>query len=177
MPYIVALLGLLAGAWFWMNRVKAAGNAAQDLVGMAQDVVSAARRFGFRRRYNEHPVDSLTDPDVAIAGAGLAFLELSGLPSAEQQDALLVSLQSHLGHERGKAEEAMILGRWLVTESGGAGPALTRLCRRLQKMKGPEALPPLMSVLNDVAAAGRDTALSPRQREALDEISRAFRLG
>lgn len=39
MPYIVALLGLLAGSYFWMNRAKAAGNAAQELAGMAQDVV------------------------------------------------------------------------------------------------------------------------------------------
>lgn len=74
MPYIVAILGLIAGGYFWMNRVRNVSNAAQDLVGVAQDVMSAARRFGFRRRYNEHPVDSLQDPDVAIAGAGLAFL-------------------------------------------------------------------------------------------------------
>jgi hypothetical protein len=177
MPYIVALLGLIAGAYFWMNRARAAGMAAQDLAGVAQDVMSAARRFGFRRRYNEHPVDSLQDADVAIAGAGLAFLDLTGLPSSEQQDALLVSLQSRLGHDRQKAEEAMILGRWLVTECGGPDAALKRFTRRLIKLKGNGALQPLLEVLKDVAAAGRDGALSTRQKEALEEIARSFRLG
>lgn len=176
MPYLIALLGLIAGAYFWVNRAKAASNAAQDLVGVAQDVMSAARRFGFRRRYNEHPVDSLQDADVAIAGAGLAFLDLTALPTAEQQDALLVSLQSRLGHDRPKAEEAMILGRWLVSECGGPDAALKRLSRRLVKLQGNAALQPLMEVLKDVAAA-RGGELGPRQREALEEIARAFKLG
>lgn len=176
MPYIVAILGLLAGAYFWINRAKATTNAAQDLVGVAQDVMSAARRFGFRRRYNEHPVDSLQDPDVAIAGAGLAFLDMTGLPTAEQQDALRISLQSRLGHDPAKAEEAMILGRWLVTECGGPGAALKRFSRRLVKMQGNAALQPLMEVLKDVAAA-RGAQLSPLQRDALEEIARAFKLG
>ena len=176
MPYIVALIGLIAGAYFWMSRARNVGHAAQDLVGVAQDVMSAARRFGFRRRYNEHPVDSLQDPDVAIAGAALAFLDLAGLPTSEQQDALLLSLQSRLDHDKAKAEEAMILGRWLVTECGGPDAALKRFSRKLAKTKGAEALTPLMSVIKDVSAAGR-TDLSPRQREALDDVARAFRLG
>jgi len=105
MPYIVAILGLIAGGYFWINRARNVSNAAQDLVGVAQDVMSAARRFGFRRRYNEHPVDSLQDPDVAIAGAGLAFMDLAGLPTSEQRDALLLSLQSRLDHDRAKADD------------------------------------------------------------------------
>ena len=177
MPYLIALLGLIAAAYLWMSRARAAGMAAQDLAGAAQDVISAARRFGFRRRYNEHPVDSLQDPDVAVAGAGLAFLDLAGLPTAEQHDALLVSLQSRLGHDRGKAEEAMILGRWLVGECGGADAALKRFSRRLVKMKDAAALQPLMEVVKDVAASGRDGALTARQKEALEEIARTFRLG
>ncbi|GAB1364114.1 hypothetical protein MASR1M32_33500 [Rhodobacter sp.] len=177
MPFVIALLGLIGGALFWYYRMRAAGQAAQDLAGVAQDVMSAARRFGFRRRYNEHPVDSLQDSDVAVAGAGLAFLDLAGLPTAEQQDTLLVSLQSRLGHDRPKAEEAMILGRWLISECGGPDAALKRFTRRLVKLKGNAALQPLMEVVKDVAASGRDGALSTRQKEALEEISRAFRLG
>lgn len=82
MPYVIALLGLIAGAWLWMSRARAAGMAAQDLAGMAQDVISAARRFGFRRRYDEHPVDSLQDADVAAAGRD------GGALSTRQKEAL-----------------------------------------------------------------------------------------
>jgi len=45
----------------------------------------------------------------------------------------------------------------------------------LVKIKGAEALQPLMSVIKDVTAASR-TDLTPRQREALEDITRAFRL-
>ena len=176
MPYIIALIGIVIGAYFWIQRARMAAEATQELAGVAQDVMAAARRFGFRRRHDQHPVESLEDPDVAIAGAGVAFLELGGLPSAEQQDRLIASLQSHLGQSRDKAEEAAILGRWLVTESGGAQQGLERLTRRLHKMRGMQSFQPLMAVLKDVANAGRDGSLSTRQSEALQEIARLFRV-
>jgi hypothetical protein len=176
MPYLVALLGLIGAAAFWMYRIRMAKDAMNDLAGVAQDVMAAARRFGFRRNKALHPVENLEDANVAIAGAGLAFLELSGLPTAEQQDALLVSLQSHLGQDRATTEEAMVLGRWLVAQSGGATPGLARLSKRLYRLKGAAALAPLMTVLNDVAASGRDGKLSDHQREALEDITRTFRL-
>jgi hypothetical protein len=176
MPYLIALFGLIVGAYFWVQRARNAADAANELVGVAQDVMAAARRFGFRRRHDLHPVESLDDPDVAIAGAGIAFLELGGLPTAEQQDKLIVSLQSHLGQSHNKAEEAVILGRWLVAESGGAQQGLERLTRRLYKLRGNQTFQPLMAVLKDVAAAGRDGAVSARQREALEEIAVLFRI-
>jgi hypothetical protein len=176
MPYLIALFGLVIGAYFWIQRARMAAQATQDLAGVAQDVIAAARRFGFRRRHDMHPVEALDDPDVAIAGAGVAFLELGGLPSTEQQDKLIAALQSHLGQSRDKAEEAAILGRWLVNESGGAQPGLDRLTKRLYKLKGAQSFQPLMSVLKDVAAASRDGSVSTRQREALEAIARLFRI-
>lgn len=175
MPYIIALVGLIGAACFWLNRARNAADATRELTGVAQDVMAAARRFGFRRRLNTHPVESLDDPDVAMAAAGIAFLELGGLPTAEQQDALIVGLQHHLGQSRNKAEEAVILGRWLVAECGGAQAGLTRLTRRLFKLKGTPGFEPLMAVLKDVAASGR-SGLSDRQREALAEIAALYRI-
>lgn len=175
MPYIVALLGLIGVAYFWIVRARAAADAARELTGVAQDVMAAARRFGFRQKRNSHPVDSLEDPDVAIAAAGIAFLELGGLPSTEQLDALTVSLQNRLGQSHNKAEEALILGRWLMMECGGAQPGLARLTRRLVKMKGLESFAPLMAVLRDVASGGRGV-VSDRQREALAEIAALYRI-
>jgi hypothetical protein len=175
-PYIIALFGIVIAAYFWVQRARMAAEATHELAEMAQDVLAAAKRFGFRRKLNLHPVESLEDPDIAIAGAGVAFLELGGLPTADQQDRLIASLQSNLGQSHSKAEEAAILGRWLVAESGGAQQGLERLTRRLHKMRGMQGFQPLMAVLKDVAAAGRDGSLSPRQSEALEDIARLFRI-
>ncbi|CAN1573894.1 hypothetical protein MCELHM10_03517 [Paracoccaceae bacterium] len=176
MPYVLAILGMLAAGIFWISRARDAAKATRELTGVAQDVMAAARRFGFRRQENVHPAESLEDPDVAIAGAGSAFLELGGLPTAEQHDRLEVSLQSYLGQSRGKAEEALILGRWLVSECGGAQQGLERMTRRLYRLRGAESFSPLMAVLKDVAAAGRDGKVSARQSEALTEIAALYRI-
>ena len=176
MPFVIALIGIVIAAYFWMQRARTAADAARELTGVAQDVMSAARRFGFRRKANVHPVETLEDPDVAIAAAGIAFLELGGLPTAEQHDRLLTSLQSHLGQSVSRAEEALILGRWLVGECGGPQPGLSRMARRLYKLRGADSFQPLMAVLKDVAAAGRDGAISPRQSDALTEIALLYRI-
>ncbi len=175
MPYILALMALVAGAFFWAQRARNAADVTRELAGVASDVAAAARRFGFRRRGDLHPVESLEDADIAVAGAGIAFLELGGLPSAEQQDKLIVSLQARLGMDHDKAKEALILGRWLVTESQGAQPGLTRLVRRYAKMKGMAGFETLMLVLRDVTDAN-DGVISPRQGEALDEVKYIYKL-
>ena len=175
MPIILSVLALLGAAYFWASRARNAANMANDLADMASDVVGAARRFGFRRRVNTHPVDSLEDADVAIAALGIGFLELAGLPSSEQHAALIVSLQSNLGQSHDRAQEAVILGRWLITESGGPVTGIDRLGRRLWRLKGAAAFQPLMAVLHDIAAVGGGT-MSLRQKEALEALAVVFRL-
>ena len=175
MPFILGLLALAGAAYFWIARARNAAAMTHDLAGVASDVMAAARRFGFRARFNTHPVESLDDPDIATASAALAFLEMSGLPTTEQQNALIISLQSHLTMSHDKAQEALILGRWLVTESAGPVSGLTRLTKRLYKLKGAPSFDALMAVLNDVAKSGRH-GISDKQKDALDDIKRLYRI-
>lgn len=175
MPFIIGLIGIIGAAYFWAQRARGASVIAEDIVGMAGDVMNAARRFGFRRRANVHPVESLDDADVAVAAVGIAFLEMGGLPSVEQQEALIRSLQSHLGQSHDKAQEAIILGRWLVSECGGAQQGFDRLSRRLYKLRGHDGFEPLLAVLKDVAGAGRGELVA-RQSEALAGLAAVFRL-
>ena len=174
MPYFFGILALLAGAYVWSIRARNAGMIAQDLAGMAGDVVNAARAFGFRRRANIHPVESLDDPVVAVAGLGVAFMEMGSLPNAEQYKALVESLQIELSQGKRQAEEAVILGRWLMAECGSPQAGFDRLAKRLWKIEGAAWFEPLMAVLKSVAANG--PALSPRQSEALQDLTTIFRL-
>ncbi|MEO8242054.1 MAG: hypothetical protein ABI832_07045 [bacterium] len=175
MPFILSLLAIAAGGYFWLNRARNAAFIASDLADMAQDVMGAARRFGFRRQANVHPVDSLEDAGVAVAAIGIGFLELGGLPRAEQHEALLRSLQVHQGMSHAQAQEAVILGRWLTVECGGPGPGVDRLCRRLWKLQGAAGFTPMMAVLKAVSDSG-SIATSVKQKDALDAVARAFRV-
>lgn len=173
MPVILAFLGLVLAAGVWAWRIRMAAQVSQDLADMAGDVISAARRLGFRRRLNLHPVESVEEPALAIAGLGIAFLELSSLPTAEQQKALTDSIARNCSESQTRAEELMIVGRWLVSECKGPQTAIPRLTKRLYQLdKG--GFQPLLAVLNDVGQAGG--GLSPRQRDALEEVSRGMKL-
>lgn len=176
MPFILGLIGVIAAAYFWANRARNAAHIGQDLVNVAGDVMSAARRLGFRRRADVHPVESVDDTKLATGALALAFLELGSLPTAEDHESLIRSMQSHLDLGVKDAEEMLILGRWLVNECNGPMPAVTRLSKRLVRLDRAGSLTPLMSVLNDVGQTAHGD-LSDTQKDALAEISRRFKLG
>jgi hypothetical protein len=175
MPIILGLLALIGGAYFWAQRARNAAVMTEELAGMASDVMAAARRFGFRRKLNVHPVESLEDANVAMAALGIGFLELGGLPSRENHEALIVALQSECNESHEKAEESVILGRWLITESGGPVTGIDRLARRLYKLRGMQGFAPMMQVLRAVAAS-QSAGVSAKQSDVLASLSVIFRL-
>ncbi|WP_298492013.1 hypothetical protein [uncultured Maritimibacter sp.] len=174
MPFLVTLLAAIGGIAFWLLRARGTARAAGDLMDMAKDVRLAARRFGFTRRANIHPVESIEDMPVSVAALGVAFLQLDDFPGKEQQIALGRGLQSALGVSLTDAEELMILGRWLVAECQTPDAAVPRLSKKLNKLAGADGFDRLMTVVSAVAEAG--DGLSAKQREALADIKRAFRI-
>lgn len=174
MPFILALLSAAAVAYFWFNRARNAADLAGDLANAANDVRLAARRFGFKRRANIHPVESIEDPDVAVAALTAAFLELDDLPTAEQRAALESGLARSLALPQKDAAELTVLGHWFVGECGTPGQAVARISRKLFKLNGADSFEPLMDVLGAVAAAG--SGLSYNQKDALEDVKRAFHI-
>ncbi|MGB0799051.1 MAG: hypothetical protein ACPGRD_07015 [Planktomarina sp.] len=174
MPILLSLLAAISAAAFFVIRARNAAGAAQDLFDVANDVRLAARRFGFRRRQNQHAVDCLDDQGTAIAAMGLAFIELGGMATQEQKSTLDISLRKHLSLDATTAEECMVLGHWLNTECGTTSAAFTRMGKRLYSIGGVQAVQPLLAVLND--ATPTDGAMRPQQSEAIHEVKRIFRL-
>lgn len=174
MPFIIALVGIIAAAFFWASRARNAAHVATDLADMANDVRLAARRFGFRRRADVHPAESIEDPNLAIAGIAIAFVELDGFPTQEHRDALNVQLRALTRVDQEAADEMVILGRWLVSECGGPSAAISRLSRKLYRMEGAAALDPVLNVVKNTLAG--QSALNDRQKDALHELQTAFRI-
>ncbi len=172
MPFILSLIAIAGAAYFWFNRAQNAKDAAVDLLDAANDVRLAARRFGFKRRTNVHPVDDIEDPNVAIATIATAFIELDDLPTRNQRDQLAVQLQYQLNQDPKTAEELMVLGRWLMLQCERPDAAISRVTRRLYKFNGVQSVEPLMTVLKNLAGE----KLSDTQSDSLAEISRALRL-
>lgn len=171
MPFLLALIGIVGAAYFWAQRARNARDMIGEVGDMANDVRLAARRFGFTRKMNVHPVESIEDPKLAIASIATAFIELDDLPTAEQRKILTIQLRSHLRVDAAEAEEMEVLGRWFMSECGGAEPAIARVSRKLYKIGGATQTEPLMDILKNTVKG----SLSDRQKDALDDITRALR--
>ena len=175
MPFLIALIGIAITAYIWMNRVKRGTEIAGELMDAAGDVKNAARRFGFRRRANQHPVEGIDDPKLAIGGLAVAFLEMDDLPTTDARAQMDLSMRKHLNLDADTAQEIAILGRWFVEECHGPVQAFPRLAKKLHKMDGASYFDDLMAILNDMthtSAGGPST----RQSEALSDLARVFRL-
>ncbi len=174
MHIVLAVLGLLGAAYYFVMRARNAAEMTHELMDVANDVRAAARRIGFSRRKNTHPVESIEQPELAVTTIALAFMELAGLPTQEQKDRLTVCLRKNLGVSQEEVTEHMIVGHWLIQECGGAQPAFERTSRKLQKLDGVNSWEPLMTTLKDIAAS--QPKITDQQGEALQDIQRIFRL-
>ncbi|WGW03276.1 hypothetical protein [Tropicibacter oceani] len=175
MPFIIAALGALAAFYFFVIRARNAQHMASEVLDAANDVRLAARRFGFRRQANVHPVETIEEPGIAIAALGNAFVELDDLPSKDQRDALVIALAKHGQMPSDEAQELTVLGRWLMNECGSPDQAVPRLARKLYKLQGADGFTPLLETVQAIVKAGSGT-LSGKQKEALDDIRRIYRI-
>lgn len=175
MHIIAGILASAVGIYFFFIRTRNAVHIADDIADMTQTAMGAARRFGFRRRANVHPVESIEDPKLAVAGLATAYAQLDDLPSQETQNALMTGLQSTLDVTKSDAEELMALGQWFVNECKGPDAAVTRLARKLARLDGPQGLVNTMEVDGHVASAKGATP-SEKQSEGLSEIKRIFKV-
>ena len=175
MHIILALAGIAVTAYVWMNRAKRSADVSGELMDVAMDVRNAARRFGFRRRANQHPVDGIDDPKLAIGGLATAFLEMDDLPTAEARSKTDHALRKHLDLDGETAQEIAVLGHWFVEECQGAVQAFPRLAKKLKALDGSSSFRPLMAVLGDITQATGGTP-SARQSDALAQLARIFRL-
>jgi hypothetical protein len=110
-----------------------------ELLDMADDVRAAARRFGFRRNKDMHPVEAIDDPNTAAATVASAYFELDGLPTENTRADLLSAMQSHLEIDKPETDDLLVLGRWLMNECQGAQPAVTRQIAKLENWVGTAA--------------------------------------
>ncbi len=172
MHIVLGVLGAVSVAYFWYLRTRKATKIAGELIEAANDVRLAARRFGFRRKANVHPVDAIDDPRIAISAIGSGFLELDGFPTAEKHEALIRGVREAFRINHSSAEEMIVLGRWIVTQCNGPDQSVPRLTKHLFKLDGHTHFEVMLGILKQIAAAGdgdrpgRAPRPHPRQRPA-----------
>ncbi|MEP2717248.1 hypothetical protein [Pseudophaeobacter sp.] len=174
MPVILGAIAVLAAAFFWIQRARNAAEMSHELLDVANDIRLAARRFGFRRRNNLHPAETIEDPQIAVAALGASFLELDDYPTAEQKEALIRGLREELRIPHQDAEELVLLGRWIMQECGDPQQAIERLSRRLYKLSAQNHFNTVVAIIQAIAKFGSGT-LTQAQKTALEDVQRGLK--
>jgi len=175
MPIILALIAALTAVYFFVIRARNTADMANEVFDAANDVRLAARRLGFKRKNNIHPVENIENANLAIASIASAFLELDSLPTADQRSQFLIQLQSVFHINKEEAEELSVLGRWLFMQCNSPHAAISRITKRLYKIEGTQAFEPLLALIKGTLTETGDS-LNDQQLSALDDIKLGLKL-
>lgn len=172
MPYLIALLGLIGGLGFWYYRFMLAKDAASELLNMADDVRLAARRFGFKRRNNQNPIDAIEDPRLSAVGLLVVIAEEDGAMSQQELEAIQFQARKVFKCSAEEAAELLAFGRWIANLSPNRSETARRLARRTVGIGGNSIIDDLNAMIRAVATTdGREPG-----GEALQAIDRLKQL-
>lgn len=174
MHIVIAVISLLIGGAYWYSRLNAAGRAAGDLRDAANDVRLAARRFGFKRRSNVHPIDALDDARLAAAGIVAATAQMDCMWEQSIWIAMLQQTQSVFNVDLQEAEEITTFARWIADQGGNPHEAVRRLSKRLKRLAGQDALEDTVTMIRAVSGRG-GRVLSQDAKEAIETVERVLK--
>ena len=172
MPYILAILGLIAGAGYWYWSLSRAGEAASHAVDLAQRARGAWRRKKFRDKANMSALTAIKDPVTAAAVMMVAIAEARGPIGPATEAAIRVELASVM---QGKdVSETFIYAQWAARETGDPNTVSLKLAQLWKDTLSDDERRELAAMVGRVAE--RDGGPDALQREALSLLSRRLAL-
>jgi len=174
MPFLIFAVGAISAIAFWIYRARNVRDASVEILGAANDVRLAARRFGFKRKTNVHPAENIDDARLAAAGVIHAIASMNGELTADQKQTMVVQFQSIFNTDKTEADEIVAFGRWIADQCGTKSEAVRRLTRRVAKLAGSEAEPDLTRLAELVIETGGQPETED-ETDALFTIKRVFK--
>lgn len=151
MHIIGLVIAVVLGAAYWVHRARSIREAAETLADSANDVRLAARRFGFRRKINVHPIDSIEDARIVGLSIATAMAQIERTWTREDNDTAIRQAQFAFEIGVDEATEMVVLALWLNSQSASVSDAARRLVKRLKALTGKEALPELEKLIEAIA--------------------------
>jgi hypothetical protein len=172
MPYVLAILGLIAGAGYWYWSLSRAGEAASHAVDAAQRMRGAWRRKKFRDKANMSALTAIKDP-VTGAGVMMAAIALARGPLEPSTEA---AIRMELGEVMGGKDisETFIYAKWAAEQTDDPNLVSLRLAQLWKDSLSENERRELAAMVRRIAAlhGGPDDL----QREALALLTRRLAL-
>ena len=150
--HILAAVGAVLGVLlFILFRMHAAANAARDIAGAADEARGLFRRWGWRRKFAKHPLETIDDAREAAAAMMVAVAQADGAITERERAAITGEMMKHFGATQSQGEELLARARWLVRDRSDAGEVFRRLIPLIERTLGPTERSDLIGMLSNVA--------------------------
>lgn len=128
MHIVLGFLALLGGAAFWWWRVKMIGQAANEITDAAGRAVGKYKRYKFRKKVEDSPLEAVDDPLAAAVVMMMAVARERGplLETTEQAIARELKSVMHVADPT----EVMVFAKWVtghVTDSNNVSTRYAKL--------------------------------------------------
>lgn len=175
MHILLGLLAVLAAIGVWIWRARMAADTTREVIGVADDVAAAVRRYGYKRQSGRHPADLVEDARLAAAGMMAAVARMDGDLTRAQTQAIGVEARAVFRVDQSEANDIAAYGRWLAGQSQTPEDAMSRLARRLGALtQSADERGDVIRMLERIAAV--EGAVNDAQRAAIDGARRALGL-
>jgi hypothetical protein len=171
MPFILMILGAVAGAAFWWWRLKAMGEAASEIHDAAGKVIGKYRRNKFRKKVEGSPLTAVDDPRAAAVVMMMAIVQEEGPLDEVSEAAIRREVVGTIGES--DPTELMIFSKWAASHTVDANDvsfAFRKLWTDSLKLEQKDELVEMVS-----RAASAKGAPSAIQLAKIDKLS--VRLG
>lgn len=168
MHIIVLVLGVVAGLGFWWYRLRAAKDAAGEIVNVVGRVRGNIRRKRIRTQAEMSPLTAIDDPVVAAATilVAVASDDIALSPEREQV------IRAEIGEltTSGKADEALVYAKWAAAQIDEAGTVLDKLAPFLaERLNGDEKHTMVAMAGKAMATRGDPLPLAPQRISRLTQ--------
>ncbi len=124
MHILLGLLALLGGAAFWWWRIKMIGQAADEVTDVAGRAIGKYKRYKFRKKVEDSPMEAVDDPLAAAVVMMIAMVKERGPLLETSENAIRRELQTVMAVA--DPTEVMVFGKWVASHTVDANAVSSR---------------------------------------------------
>jgi hypothetical protein len=113
MHIILGFFAILGGAAFWWWRMKSINEAANDVTDAAGRAIGKYKRYKFRKKVEDSPVEAVDDPLAAAVVMMIALVQERGPLLEPTETAIRRELTKVMGVK--EPTEVMVFAKWVAS--------------------------------------------------------------
>lgn len=166
MHIVLGFLALLGGAAFWWWRMKMIGEAANEITDAAGRAVGKYKRYKFRKKVEDSPLEAVDDPLAAAVVMMMAVARESG-PLLETTERAIARELKSVMHVQDPTE-VMVFAKWVAGHVTDSNNVSTRYAKLWLTQLNRDERQDFLSAVERVAAA--EGSMVPAQAAVISKL-------